>query len=92
MNIRKLEKLQSLANEMVATGFVAGVSCMVLHQGKEVCYYQAGLRDMESNLPMTRDTICRMYSMSKPVTSAAVMLLLEEGKIDLLANVADYLP
>ena len=37
MNIRKLEKLQSLANEMVATGFVAGVSCMVLHQGKEVC-------------------------------------------------------
>ena len=61
MNIRKLEKLQSLANEMVATGFVAGVSCMVLHQGKEVCYYQAGLRDMESNLPMTRDTICRMY-------------------------------
>ena len=92
MNIQKLEKLQSLANEMVATGFVSGVSCMVLHKGNEVCYYQAGLRDMENSLPMTRDTICRMYSMSKPVTSAAVMILIEEGKIDLLANVADYLP
>lgn len=92
MDLKKLEGLQTLANEMVEKGFISGVNCLVIHKGKELCYYEAGLRDMENSLPMTRDTIFRCYSMSKPVTSAAVMILMEEGKLDLLANVADYLP
>ena len=92
MNQNKLEQLQVLLQEMVDTKFISGVSCMVLQNGKEQCYYEAGLRDMANNLPITRDTIFRMYSMTKPITSTAIMILLEEGKIDLLDPVSKFLP
>lgn len=92
MNLQRLERLNELAQEMVDTGFIAGVNCMVIQHGKELCYYEAGYRDMAAGRKMTRDTIFRLYSMSKPVTSAAVMILLQEGKIDLLDPVSKYLP
>ena len=92
MNKQKLSKLQNLLQEMTDTRFVSGVNCMVLQGGEELCYYESGYRDIANNLPMTRDTIFRLYSMTKPVTSAAVMMLLEEGKIDLLDPVSKYLP
>lgn len=92
MNLKKLERLGGIVQEMTDNGFVAGVSCMVIHHGEEQCYYEAGYRDISAGLKMTRDTIHRLYSMSKPVTAAAVMILLEEGRIDLLDHVSDYLP
>lgn len=92
MNKEKLSKLQDILNEMTATGFISGVSCMVLQNGEEQCYYESGMRDIANALPITRDTIFRLYSMTKPITSAAVMMLLEEGKIDLLDPVSMYLP
>ncbi len=92
MNLQRLERLNEVAQEMVDTGFIAGVNCMVIQHGKELCYYEAGYRDMAAGKKMTRDTIFRLYSMSKPVTSAAVMILLQEGKIDLLDPVFKYLP
>ncbi|MCM1156231.1 MAG: beta-lactamase family protein [Roseburia sp.] len=92
MNRQKLSRLQNILQEMVETQFVSGVTCMVLQGGSEQCYYEAGYRDIANRLPMTRDTIFRLYSMSKPVTSAAVMILLEEGRIDLLDPVSKYLP
>lgn len=92
INKERLSRLQALLQEMVSTHFVSGVSCMVLQNGEEQCYYEAGFRDIANSLPMTRDTIFRLYSMSKPVTSAAVMMLLQDGKIDLLDPVSKYLP
>lgn len=92
MNQNKLLRLQEILRDMTETGFVSGVNCMVLQDGKEQCCYEAGMRDLEAGLPMTRDTIFRLYSMTKPVTAAAVMSLLEEGRIDLLDPVSDYLP
>lgn len=92
MNKQKLSQLQNILQEMTDAGFVSGVTCMVLQNGREQCYYEAGYRDAANHLPMTRDTIFRLYSMSKPITSAAVMMLLEEGKIDLLDPVSKYLP
>ncbi len=92
MNLEKLRRLGELAREMTENGFVAGVSCMVIQHGEEQCYYEAGYRDISTGLRMTRDTIHRLYSMTKPVTAAAVMILLEEGRIDLLDHVSDYLP
>lgn len=92
LNPKKLERLEVLLQEMVETGFVAGVNCMVLQGGEEQCYYEAGYRDAANRIPITRDTIFRLYSMTKPITSAAVMMLLEEGKIDLLEPVSKYLP
>lgn len=92
MNQQKLSHLQDLLWEMTETGFVSGVNCMLLQGGQEQCYYEAGMRDLTAGLPMTRDTIFRLYSMSKPVTAAAAMILLEEGRIDLYDPVSDYLP
>ena len=92
MNLKKLERLGQITQEMTDNGFVAGVSCMVIHHGEEQCYYEAGYRDVSAGLKMTRDTIHRLYSMTKPITAAAVMILLEEGRIDLLDHVSDYLP
>lgn len=92
MKTQKLERLGELAAEMVETGYAAGVNCMVLQHGRELAYYEAGYRDVAANKKMTRDTIFRLYSMTKPVTSAAAMILLEEGKIDLLDPVSKFLP
>ena len=92
MNAKKLEGIQKLLNEMVDTSYVAGVNCMMLHKGKEIGYYEAGYSDLKTKKPLTRDTIFLLYSMSKPITAAAAMLLLEQGKFDLLDPVEKYIP
>lgn len=92
LNQKKLARLADLLREMVVTGFVAGINCMVLQNGEEQCYYEAGFQDAANRVPIARDTIFRLYSMTKPITSAAVMMLLEDGKIDLLDPVGRYLP
>lgn len=92
MNKKILNNIQNVLDDMVATNFAAGGSCLVIHKGVEKCYFESGLRDVENNTKITRDTIFRLYSMSKPVTSFAVMLLLEQGKIDLLDPISKFLP
>lgn len=92
MNLEKLSKLQTILQEMTDTGFVSGASCMVLQNGRELCYYESGYRDSAKRLSVTRDTLFRLYSMTKPVTSAAVMMLVEEGRLDLLEPVCRFLP
>ncbi len=92
MNKEKLSKLQSVLDEMVDTGYVAGVSALVIKGGQEQGYFEAGYQDLSSGKSVSRDTIFRMYSMTKPVTATAAMILLEEGKIDLFDPVSKYLP
>ena len=92
MDHKKLTQLSNVLQEMTEAHFVSGVTCMVIQNGEEKYYHEIGLRDIDNKLPMTRDTIFRMYSMSKPVTATAAMMLLEEGKIDLLEPVSKYLP
>lgn len=91
MNLDKLGRIQDIMREMTERGFVAGVSCMAIQHGQEQCYYETGYRDIVSESKMTRDTIHRLYSLTKPITAAAVMILLEEGRIDLLDQVSNYL-
>ena len=65
---------------------------MVLRKGK-IAYFEAfGYRDREKKIPMTRDSIFRIASMTKPFTSLAIMTLAEEGKIQLPVPVSRYLP
>jgi len=92
MNEQRLQQLQIVLKEMVDSSFVSGVNCMVIEHGEEQCYFEAGVANIETKAPIRRNSIFRLYSMSKPVTAAAVMLLIEEGKIDLLDNVSLYLP
>lgn len=92
LNENKLSRLQNVLEEMVDARFVSGSSCMVLQQGRELCYFENGYRDSKAKKPLTRDTIFRLYSLTKPMTAVAVMMLLEEGRLDLLTPVSDFFP
>lgn len=70
----------------------AGINLLVCRDGEELCYAQAGQADIASGKPVTRDSIFRLYSQSKPITAAAVMLLADRGLIDLMDGVDRYLP
>ena len=65
---------------------------MVRHDGRELMYAQAGMADIDAARPISRDSIFRLYSQSKPITAAAVMLLTERGVIDLMDPVEKFLP
>ena len=76
----------------VEAGNLPGASALVLHNGKEIYYGAFGMADKEEERPMARDTMIRLFSMTKPVTAVAVMILAERGLIDLHDPVAYYLP
>ena len=86
------ERLLDCMERSVETQEEAGLSLLIRKDGKELCCLQAGMADRESAVPVKRDSIFRLYSQSKPVTSAAVMLLAERGQIDLMDEVDRYLP
>ena len=66
---------------------------MLIHEdGREAFFDATGSRDVEAGLPMTRDTIVRIYSMTKPIVSVALMKLVEQGLFPLSAPVSDFIP
>ena len=71
---------------------IPGATLLVTREGKLVYFQAIGYQDREKCIPMKPDAIFRIASMTKPITSVAVMMLAEEGKIDLLAPVSQYLP
>lgn len=85
-------EVSQLLSRGVQRGEVIGHSAMVFQNGEVVYYNQWGQRDRENDLPLKRDSIFRIYSMSKPITSVATMQLVEAGKIDLDAPISTYLP
>ena len=78
--------------EYVDRGRTAGVVTIVVRQGKVAQLQSYGKRDIEANAPMQKDTIFRIASMSKAVTSVAAMMLLEEGKLLLNDPVSKFIP
>lgn len=86
------QRLQNVMEQSVRNCEVAGVNLLVEKDGEEICYCQAGMADREENRPISRDTIFRLYSQSKPVTAAAAMILMERGQLDLCQPVSDFLP
>lgn len=92
MNITKLSKIQSVLDEMTSTFYTPGINCLVLKDGKEVGYFESGYSDYEAKKPINRNSLFRLYSMSKTVTSVATFILIERGMIDLFDNVSTYLP
>ena len=75
--------LKIIRDEIENKKFAAGANVLILKDGKELAYAEYGCRDLEARKPFSRDTIMRLYSMSKPITSAAVMILVDRGLIDL---------
>ena len=71
---------------------VAGANLLVVKDGKEIIYVQEGMAARETGRKIERDTIFRLYSQTKPVTSAAAMILMERGLLDFYAPVSEFLP
>jgi CubicO group peptidase (beta-lactamase class C family) len=88
----RLQVLHETTKRFVDEGKHAGIITLLMHDGRIADFQAYGLRDVEKKLPMERDTICRVYSMSKIITSAATLIVLEEGKFNLDDPVANYLP
>lgn len=86
------EQMKKLLEQAVAAGQVAGANLLVLQGDRELVYTQAGFADVEQQRPFDRDTICRIYSMTKPVTAVAAMILVERGQLDLGTWLGDILP
>lgn len=85
------KKISSVMQRAVDKGETAGMNLLVVKDGKEICYADCGYRNVERKEAFGRDTIMRLYSMSKPVTAAAVMLLVDRGLLDLGEEVSCYI-
>ena len=88
----RLERLHRCVERFVEEGKHAGISLLVLRKGQVADVFAAGFRDLALEAPMQRDTIVRIYSMTKIIVSVAALLLVEEGRLSLLDPVKDYLP
>jgi CubicO group peptidase (beta-lactamase class C family) len=76
----------------VSTGKIPGAVVLIQQHGRPVLFESFGVRDIDSKRPMTADTIFRLYSMSKAVTSVAAMMLFDDGKLSLDDPVSKYIP
>src|SRR5713101_7985635 len=88
----KLQRVGDYIRNEIATGKIPGAILLIQQHGKSVYFENFGVRDVATQLPMTADTIFRLYSMSKPVTSVAAMMLVEDGKLSLDDPVSKYIP
>jgi CubicO group peptidase (beta-lactamase class C family) len=85
-------RLDSTLKSFVDAGYVVGASALIFEKNKEVYYNAFGLADREANTPMDRNTLVRIYSMTKPVTGTALMKLYEQGAFQLDDPLSKYAP
>jgi CubicO group peptidase (beta-lactamase class C family) len=88
----KLERVGDYIRNEIATGKIPGAIVLIQQHGQPVYFEKFGVRDIATGIPMTADTIFRLYSMSKPVTSVAAMMLVDDGRLKLADPVSKYIP
>jgi CubicO group peptidase (beta-lactamase class C family) len=88
----ELRRVGDYIRNEIATGKIPGAILLIQQHGQPVYFENFGVRDVATQLPMTADTIFRLYSMSKPITSVAAMMLVEDGKLKLDDPVSKYIP
>ena len=89
---KEMKQIQKIIQDEINQQEIAGCNLLVLHQGKEVFYHEDGYANVEQQTPIKRDSIFRLYSLSKPITATAVMILFERGALDLYEPVSQFLP
>ncbi|HTO64240.1 MAG TPA: serine hydrolase domain-containing protein [Bradyrhizobium sp.] len=88
----KLKVLTDFFDNEVASGKLPGAVILIQQHGRPVYQKCFGVRDVANGLPMTPDTIFALHSMTKPVTSVAAMMLIDEGRLSLDEPVSKYIP
>ena len=90
--MNKFENAAVILDKLVNEGKIPG-ACLKVNVGdKTVMNHSTGYADAEKTKPVSENTIYQLASMSKPVTTVAALMLLEQGKLDLNASIAEYLP
>jgi CubicO group peptidase (beta-lactamase class C family) len=92
ISTERLGRLHRGMQELVARREAGGIVTLVARDGKVVDVHATGFQDVESKTPMRENTIFRIASMSKPITSVAIMMLYEEGKLRLNDPVSRFIP
>jgi CubicO group peptidase (beta-lactamase class C family) len=88
----RLDRVNQLVQGYVDEGKLAGAVTMLSREGEVFHFESHGLADIDRGLPMENDSIFRIYSMTKPITSVAVMMLYEEGHFSLDDPVGKFIP
>ena len=88
----RLKMFDDYMANTVATGRVAGMTTLLARHGQIVSFKTYGKASIDANTPVTKDTIFRVYSMTKPITGTAMMILFEQGKWRLDDPVTRYVP
>lgn len=88
----EMNQIKEAIQKSIRESEIAGCNLMIIKEGEEIFYHEDGLADREANIPISRDSIFRLYSMSKPITGLAAMILMERGEIDLYEPVSKFLP
>lgn len=88
----RLQRVHRYFEQLVSSGERPGAITLIVRNGRIADWRAYGLRDVDNSLPMEKDTIVHIYSMTKPVTSVAVMMLVEEGRLALDDRVEKFIP
>lgn len=92
LSYQRLEKITAFFNNEVASGKIPGANVLVQRHGVPVYSRSFGKTDVTSGEPMQAETIFRLHSLTKPITSAAAMLLVDDGRLKLDDPVSKYIP
>ncbi len=88
---KEIGNIKKVISDGIRQNYIAGCNLMIIKEGKEIFYHEDGMANREQQITMKRDSIFRLYSMSKPITATAIMILLERGLIDLYEPVSKFL-
>ena len=88
---KEMTRIKKVLKESIDNNFIAGANLLLIKNGEEIFYHEDGFADIEKEIPIKRDSIFRLYSMTKPITAVAIMILLERGEIDLYEPVNKFI-
>jgi len=92
MSTERLTRIDALVKEYIDKKWIAGATVLIARNGKIVYYKGLGYDDIDKKTPLKKDAICRIASQTKAITSVAIMMLYEDGKIVLNDPVSKYIP
>ena len=90
--LNKFEPLTAFFDNEVSTGKIPGAVILVQQHGRPVYLKSFGVQDVQTGTPMSPDTIFAIHSMTKPITSIAAMMLVDEGRLSLSDSLSKYIP
>jgi CubicO group peptidase (beta-lactamase class C family) len=92
LSSERLERIGKIFNREIDQGKLPGAVVLVARKGRVAYFESFGFRDKAAGVPMTKDSLFEIYSMTKPLVSVAAMMLVEEGRLQLADPVAKFLP